>query len=127
MAGKKKDYINGREAVQDEEGIRLNKYLGDSGLCSRRAADRLIAAGKVLVNGSPAGVGTRIYPGDRVVCEDQEIKKEEKLVLIAFHKPRGIECTTDRRVRDNVIDYLNYGSRIFPIGRLDKDSKGFFL
>ena len=127
MAGKKKDYINGREAVQDEEGIRLNKYLGDSGLCSRRAADRLIAAGKVLVNGSPAGVGTRIYPGDRVVCEDQEIKKEEKLVLIAFHKPRGIECTTDRRVRDNVIDYLNYGSRIFPIGRLDKDSEGLLL
>ena len=127
MAGRKKDDINGREAALDTEGIRLNKYLGDSGLCSRREADRLIAAGKVWVNGTPAGVGSRIYPGDRVVCGEKEITKEEKLVLIAFHKPRGIECTTDRRVKENVIDYLNYGSRIFPIGRLDKDSEGLLL
>lgn len=115
------------ENGEDRESVRINKYLSDAGVCSRREADRLIEAGKVLIDGIPAVMGSKVLPGQKVMLQGKEIEKEEKMVLIAFNKPQGIVCTTDRREPDNIIDYINYGSRIFPIGRLDKDSEGLIL
>lgn len=115
------------ESNETSEGIRLNKYIGDAGICSRRVADELIAARKVLIDGKIAEMGTKVLPGQEVVVNGKSIKRDEKLVLIAFHKPRGIVCTTDRREPDNVIDFIKYGKRIYPIGRLDKDSEGLLL
>lgn len=125
MAGKKKSFFDNEESMQT--GIRLNKYLSDTGYCSRREADTLIESGKVYVDGKKAVLGTRVLPGSRVEVQGKEMKREKKLVLIALNKPRGIVCTTDRREPDNVIDFLKYGQRIYPIGRLDKDSEGLLL
>lgn len=119
-----KDYF---ENTDRREETRINKYLSDAGMCSRREADRLIEQGRVLINGVPAVMGSKVMPGQRVTIAGQEIKKEEHMVLIAFNKPQGIVCTTDRREPDNIIDFINYGSRIFPIGRLDKESEGLIL
>ena len=124
MKRTKKLVDNNREM---EESIRLNKYLSDAGICSRREADRLIEAGKVKVDGIVAVMGTKVEKGQSVTVDGKVIKSEEKLVLIAFNKPRGIVCTTDRREPDNIIDYIKYPSRIYPIGRLDKDSEGLIL
>ena len=110
-----------------DNGIRLNKYLSDSGICSRRGADKLIENGKIIVNGKTALMGQRIKKGDKVVYEGREIKLYEKLILLAFNKPRGIECTTNTDTKNNLIDYLNYGRKVFYIGRLDKDSHGLLL
>lgn len=107
--------------------VRLNKYLSDAGICSRREADKLIEAGKVTIDGNVAVTGTKVSKGQVVAVNGKPIHKEEKLVLIAFNKPRGIVCTTDRREKDNIIDYIQYPSRIYPIGRLDKDSEGLIL
>ena len=109
------------------EGIRINKYMGDAGICSRRDADELIAGGKVLIDGKIAVMGSKVLPGQEVVVNGKSIKRDDKLVLIALNKPRGIVCTTDRREPDNVIDFIKYGKRIYPIGRLDKDSEGLLL
>ncbi len=124
MAGNRKKF---EVPGQQENGIRINKYLGDAGVCSRREADSFIAAGKVLIDGVPAEMGSRVFPGQKVVFNGKELKKQEEQVLIAFYKPVGIVCTTDQREPDNVIDFLNYGKRIYPIGRLDKDSEGLLL
>jgi 23S rRNA pseudouridine2604 synthase len=110
-----------------EDSIRLNKYLSDAGLCSRREADQYIASGEVTVDGVTAVTGTKVVPGQNIVFRGKSIEPDEKLILIAFNKPRGIVCTTDRREKDNIIDYINYGKRIYPIGRLDKDSEGIIL
>ena len=110
----------------EEQSIRLNKYLSDAGICSRREADRLIADGKVLIDGKPAVLGQKVSPGQEVTCNGQSVTRNEKLILLAFHKPVGIECTT-ADVPDNIIDYIRYPSRIFPIGRLDKNSSGLIL
>ncbi len=107
--------------------IRINKYLSDAGVCSRREADALVAGGKVLIDGEIAVMGSKVRPGQKVCLDGQELKPEEHMVLIAFHKPQGIVCTTDQGEPDNIIDFINYGSRIFPIGRLDKDSEGLIL
>lgn len=107
--------------------VRLNKYLSDCGVCSRREADRLIAAGKVSVNGQTAQLGMQISPSDKVECEGRQVHFENKLILMAFNKPKGIECTTDSTNPDNIVDYINYPQRIFPIGRLDKNSSGLIL
>lgn len=115
------------------EGVRLNKYLSDGGFCSRREADRLIEAGKVFVDGVPAVIGQKVFEGQKVTvgkAEDRnkkEIKREEQLVLIALNKPNGIECTTDKLNPDNIVDFVGYKSRVFPIGRLDKNSEGLIL
>lgn len=124
MAKISKDYFHNGE---EKESVRINKYLSDSGMCSRREADRLIAEGNVLIDGEPAVMGSKVRKGQKVTIAGRNIKKENKMVLIAFHKPVGIVCTTDRREPDNIIDYIQYGSRIFPIGRLDKDSEGLIL
>ena len=124
MAGNRKKF---EVPEQKENGVRINKYLGDAGVCSRREADTFIAQGKVTIDGAVAEMGSRVFPGQRVVFNGKELKKQEEQVLIAFYKPVGIVCTTDTREPDNVIDFLNYGKRIYPIGRLDKDSEGLLL
>jgi 23S rRNA pseudouridine2604 synthase len=108
---------------------RINKYLSEAGYCSRRAADKLIEDGRVTINGEVPLMGTKIVEGDVVKVDGKSIvKKDEKAVYLVLNKPRGIVCTTDTRVeKDNIIDFLNYPKRIFPIGRLDKASEGLIL
>ena len=108
-------------------GIRINKFLADSGVCSRREADSAVEAGLVTIDGQPALMGSKVLPGQTVAFKGKEIARNEDLILIAFNKPRGIVCTTDRRDPDNIIDFISYSKRIFPIGRLDKDSEGLIL
>ncbi|MDO5015824.1 MAG: pseudouridine synthase [Eubacteriales bacterium] len=110
--------------------IRLNRYLSDAGYCSRRKADELIAAGRVSVNDQVAVLGQKIAPGQDLVKVGKETiapRQTADYVYLALNKPQGITCTTDRRRRDNIIDYVNYPTRIFPIGRLDRDSEGLIL
>lgn len=108
---------------------RINKYLSEVGYCSRRAADKLIEQGRVTINGEVPLMGTKIVEGDKVCVDGKAVSKsEEAAVYIALNKPTGIVCTTDTRVeKDNIIDFLNYPKRIFPIGRLDKASEGLIL
>jgi 23S rRNA pseudouridine2604 synthase len=108
---------------------RLNKYLSEIGYCSRRAADKLIDEGRIQVNGKTVLMGQKVSPSDRIEVDGILIEdNQENNVYIAFNKPTGIVCTTDTRVeKDNIIDYINYPSRIFPIGRLDKMSEGLIL
>ncbi len=108
---------------------RINKYLSEAGYCSRRAADKLIEDGRVTINGEVPLMGTKIVEGDVVKVDGKSVvKKDEKAVYLVLNKPRGIVCTTDTRVeKDNIIDFLNYPKRIFPIGRLDKASEGLIL
>lgn len=113
--------------------IRLNKYLSEMGVCSRREADRLIESGKVLVDGKPAVTGMKVEEGQSVVCDGRKVggeagKKKDKPVLLAVNKPRGIVCTTSDKDRAvNIVEFLNYPVRVYPIGRLDKDSEGLLL
>jgi 23S rRNA pseudouridine2604 synthase len=107
--------------------MRLNKYLSETGICSRRQADQWIAAGRVTVNGAPAVLGTQVNDGDDVRLDGQPLATKPRRVYLALNKPTGIECTTDREVPDNIVDFVNYPERIFPIGRLDKDSEGLIL
>lgn len=112
------------------EGLtRLNKYLSEIGYCSRRAADKLIADGRVTINGKVPEMGTKVSPEDIVAVDGELMKKRKKdFVYLAFNKPVGIVCTTDTKVeKDNIIDFINYPKRIFPIGRLDKPSEGLIL
>jgi len=111
----------------DKDEVRINKYLSEAGVCSRREADRYIMEGKVKIDGVVAEIGSKVKPGSVVTFCGKPVKKEEKLVLIAFNKPVGVVCTTDPREPDNIIDYIGYPIRIFPIGRLDKDSEGLIL
>ncbi len=108
--------------------MRLNKYLSEAGFCSRREADRLIEAGRVLVDGAPAVPGQKVGGKQQVTVDGQVLVPEQELILLAVNKPRGVVCTTDRRWGDRTIyDVLNYPKRIFTIGRLDKDSEGLLL
>ncbi len=109
------------------EEIRINKFLSEAGVCSRREADRYIEEGKVLIDGEKAEMGSKVGKESIVTFMGKPVKKEEKLVLIAFNKPEGIVCTTDTREPDNIIEFIGYGMRIYPIGRLDKDSEGLIL
>tara|TARA_B100000900_G_scaffold405800_1_gene415903 strand:- start:111 stop:833 length:723 start_codon:yes stop_codon:yes gene_type:complete len=109
---------------------RINKYLSEFGYCSRRAADRLIKEGKVTINGRIPDIGTKVEEGDEVEVEGLSIERsrKQKNIYLAFNKPVGVVCTTDRRVEpDNIIDFINYPVRIFPIGRLDKPSEGLIF
>tara|TARA_X000001036_G_C20668618_1_gene801629 strand:- start:1048 stop:1782 length:735 start_codon:yes stop_codon:yes gene_type:complete len=112
-----------------EKGIRLNKYLSEIGHCSRREADKLINVDRIIVNGQKAVMGQKVTPKDRIEIDGVLVENhQERNVYIAFNKPVGIVCTTDTRVeKNNIIDYINYPSRIFPIGRLDKPSEGLIL
>lgn len=111
----------------EQEHISLNKYISETGLCSRRDADKLIEAGRVKINETIARKGNRVNPTDKVYLDNELIIKKVNPVYIAFHKPVGIVCTTDERDPDNIIEHLHYKERIFPIGRLDKMSQGLIL
>ncbi|MDX1327946.1 MAG: 23S rRNA pseudouridine(2604) synthase RluF [Arenibacter sp.] len=115
--------------MKEKEGTRINKFLSEMGYCSRRAADKLIDQGRVTINGKVPEMGTKITESDEVRVDGKLINEPQaKPVYIAFNKPIGIVCTTDtKREKDNIVDYINYPSRIFPIGRLDKPSEGLIL
>lgn len=109
------------------EDVRLNKYLSDAGVCSRREADRQIEAGHVLVDGVPATLGARIAPTAKVVyCGKPVVPVEEKVILLV-NKPKGIVCTSEKMEKHNIVDYIHYPIRLYPVGRLDKDSRGLIL
>ncbi len=112
-----------------EEGVRINKHLSEVGYCSRREADKLIEAGRIAVNGVPVVMGQKVTSNDHITVDGHSIDSQgDRQVYLAFNKPMGIVCTTDTRVeKDNIIDYINYPIRIFPIGRLDKPSEGLIL
>lgn len=107
--------------------IRLNKYISEKGICSRREADRLIFSKRVTVNGTVAEVGTKIYCDDIVKLNGKQLLNTDKKVYLVLNKPRGITCTTEHCVKGNIIDFINYPKRIFPIGRLDKESEGLIF
>ncbi len=106
---------------------RLNKAISETGFCSRREADKLIEKKRVVVNGEVAGLGVKVTPTDTIQIDGKTIKKETKNIYLAFNKPVGITCTTDTSIKSNIISFINYGERIFPIGRLDKPSEGLIF
>ena len=111
-----------------DEKIRINKYLSDIGVCSRREADRLTEAGRVTANGELVSTGMKILPDAEICIDGKPVKKQEKKILLLFHKPKGIVCSTrQQRNEMTVTEYLDYPVRIYPIGRLDKDSEGLLL
>lgn len=119
---------NGDCQNNKQEGIRVNKYLSSLGICSRRAADSMVEKGQITINGEKAVNGSRVRAGDKVSIDGKPvITKKPRPVYIALNKPVGIVSTTDRRERDNIVDFMEYPERIFPIGRLDKDSDGLIL
>lgn len=107
--------------------MRLNKFLSDAGVCSRREADRQIEAGAVYVNKAVAVLGTQVSETDEVVYNGKVVQNGQRKVVIALFKPVGIECTSSPEVKDNVVDFVNYPTRLFPVGRLDKNSEGLLL
>lgn len=107
--------------------MRLNKFLSDSGICSRREADRQIEKGQVLINNVVAVLGTQVEADDEVVYCGKMVQRSSRKTVIALYKPVGIECTSNLEVKDNIISYLNYPTRVFPVGRLDKNSEGLIL
>ena len=115
------------EFLQKSEPVRLNKYLSEAGVCSRREADRLIETGRVTVDGQCAQTGMRIVPGQVVKVGNKVVSKQDEMIVLAVNKPRGIVCTEERRERDSIVRFLNYPVRVTYIGRLDKDSHGLLL
>lgn len=107
--------------------MRLNNYISSTGMCSRREADKLIQSKKVLINGKIAQIGQVVNPGDVVKVNGKKLHQKKNDVYIALNKPVGITCTTERHVKGNIIDYINYPERIFPVGRLDKPSEGLII
>ena len=106
---------------------RLNKYISETGTCSRREADKLIEQGRVTVNGKIPELGTKVSDDDEITIDLKPLKSKEKLLYIAFNKPAGITCTTDLKDKDNIIDFIRHPKRIFPVGRLDKPSEGLIF
>ena len=115
------------EFLQKKEPVRLNKYLSEAGVCSRREADRLIEEGKVSVDGSPARTGMRITPGQVVKVGRKVVSRQDEMIVLAVNKPRGIVCTEEKRERNSIVRFLNYPVRVTYAGRLDKDSRGLLL
>ncbi|MBS1781746.1 MAG: 23S rRNA pseudouridine(2604) synthase RluF [Bacteroidetes bacterium] len=116
---------SGRQIHNDS--ISLNKYISDTGFCSRREADDYIAQGRVTINHELSEMGNRVYEGDVVEIDGEPIKKKVKTIYLACHKPRGITSTTDQKDKTNIIDFISHKQRIFPIGRLDKESEGLIF
>ena len=113
--------------MEENNSIRLNKVISETGFCSRREADRIIEDGRVLLNGKVGVLGDKASPSDEIVIDGVPLIRETKLVYLAFNKPVGITCTTERDIKGNIIDYINHKERIFPIGRLDKPSEGLIF
>lgn len=110
-----------------QEYIRINKFLSEAGICSRRGADKLIEEGRVFIDDKKAVLGDQIFPGQKVLVDGKIIRREDEKILLAFHKPKGVVCTAEKREKNNIIDYIGYPKRIYPVGRLDKDSEGLIL
>ena len=115
------------EFLQAKESVRLNKYLSEAGVCSRREADRLIESGKVTVDGVTAQMGMRVTAGQIVKVGKKTVSKQGEMIVLAVNKPKGIVCTEDQRERDSIVRFLNYPVRVTYAGRLDKDSRGLLL
>jgi 23S rRNA pseudouridine2604 synthase len=113
--------------INTNTSIRINKYISEKGLCSRREADELISQGRVTINGEKASIGSKVFPGDIVKLGGKPLKPKDQPVYLAFNKPAGIVCTTDKKEKDNIVDFINYPRRIFPVGRLDKESEGLIF
>ncbi len=119
--------MNSKDNKQNQ-AMRLNKYISSSGYCSRRHADQLIEQGKVKINGEVAGLGMQVYKDDSVEVDGQVISPQNKeKVYLVLNKPKGIVCTANPKIKDNIIDFLNYPERVFTVGRLDQDSEGLIL
>ena len=112
---------------QTAQGKRLNKFISETGYCSRREADKLIDSGRVTINGSVPEMGTKVLDGDEVLVDGKSLKQKQKAIYIALNKPTGITCTTERDVQGNIVDFIGLKQRIFPIGRLDKPSDGLIF
>ena len=110
-----------------KEKIRINKFLSEVGFCSRRGADKMISQGRVYINGEIAVLGSKVNRDDLIKVDGELINNQEEKVYLAFNKPVGIECTGNQKVKNNIIDYINFNKRLFTIGRLDKDSEGLIL
>jgi 23S rRNA pseudouridine2604 synthase len=110
-----------------EKAVRLNKYISETGVCSRREADKWIEAGRVTLNGAPATLGHKVAQGDEVRIDGNLVGAKKKAIYIALNKPVGITCTTEAHVQDNIVRFVGHSERIFPVGRLDKDSEGLIL
>lgn len=111
----------------DQTATRINKYLSESGLCSRREADRQIQQGNVTIDGLIAQMGDRVQPGQKVTFCGRPVQKEDEVIILLVHKPPGIVCTAEKREKNNIVDFLAYPKRVYPVGRLDKDSSGLIL
>ena len=110
-----------------DKAVRLNKYISETGVCSRREADKWIEAGRVTLNGVPATLGHKVVEGDEVRIDGNLVGAKKKAIYIALNKPVGITCTTEAHVADNIVRFVGHSERIFPVGRLDKDSEGLIL
>ncbi len=110
-----------------DKAVRLNKYISETGVCSRREADKWIEAGRVTLNGAPATLGHKVAEGDEVRIDGNLVGAKKKAIYIALNKPVGITCTTEAHVEDNIVRFVGHSERIFPVGRLDKDSEGLIL
>ena len=115
------------KSVQKEEGIQINKYISNSGFCSRREAEKLIEQARVTINEEMVLLTARVFPGDVVAIDGEKIKNKQKPIYIALNKPVGVTSTTDETDKSNIIRFMNHPKRIFPVGRLDKDSEGLIL
>lgn len=111
----------------ENKGIRINKYLSEHGVCSRREADRLIGSGQVRIGEKEARMGDRVLPGQQVWLRNRPVREKDPEVLLVFHKPRGVVCTAQKKDPDNIVDYIDYPVRVYPVGRLDQDSEGLIL
>ncbi len=110
-----------------QTGVRINKYLSEAGICSRREADRQLEAGNVEIGGRIAAIGDRVLPGEQVYYQGRLVEAEQERILLVVNKPKGIVCTAEKREKDNIVDFLHYPKRIYPVGRLDKSSEGLLL
>ena len=117
--------VSNKNEIRDE--VRLNKYISETGFCSRREADKLIEQGRVKIDGVKATTGMKVSKGQNVSIDGKSLKVENELVYIALNKPVGITCTTESKIKGNIVDFINHEKRIFPIGRLDKDSQGLIF
>lgn len=117
--------VSNKNEIRDE--VRLNKYISETGFCSRREADKLIEQGRVKIDGVKASTGMKVSNGQSVSIDGKPLKVENELVYIVLNKPVGITCTTESKIKGNIVDFINHEKRIFPIGRLDKDSQGLIF
>ena len=118
---------NNKQKVAKKDEVRLNKYISETGFCSRREADKLIEQGRVKIDGVKATTGMKVSKGQSVSIDGKSLKVENEFVYIALNKPVGITCTTESKIKGNIVDFINHEKRIFPIGRLDKDSQGLIF